>query len=262
MTRIHSTAVVDPRAELADDVEVGPYSIIGAGVCIGSATRVAAHVVLDGHTTIGSHNLIAPFCSLGGPPQDKKYAGEPTSLQIGDRNVIREYCYFNTGTVQDAGVTRIGDDNWIMGYVHVAHDCQVGNNVTLANSVQLGGHVRVGDWAIIGGLCGVHQFVRVGAHVMVGAHSYLSQDVPPYVLCSGNPTAPYGLNSEGLRRRDFTPASIALLRQAYKLLYRSGLKLDAAKEAIAALARDAGQNDNPLQLLVDFVQSAERGIIR
>lgn len=262
MTRIHPTAIVDPRAQLAGDVEVGPYSVIGGDVVVGAGTRIAAHVVLAGQTTIGAANQIAPFCSLGGPPQDKKYAGEPTRLEIGDRNVIREYCYFNPGTVQDGGVTRIGHDNWIMGYVHVAHDCQIGNDVIMANSVQLGGHVHLGDWVILGGLSGVHQFVKIGAHAMAGAHTYLSQDVPPYVLCSGVPGAPHGLNSEGLRRRGFPSETIATLRQAYKLLYRSGSSLEEAKAAIADLQRDAADSHRPLQLLLDFLASAQRGIIR
>jgi UDP-N-acetylglucosamine acyltransferase len=262
MTRVHPSALVDPAAELADDVEIGPYALIGPHVVIGARSSIGAHVVLDGRLRMGADNRVAPFCSLGGPPQDKKYAGEPTRLEIGDRNVIREYCYFNTGTAQDEGVTRIGDDNWIMGYVHVAHDCRIGSNTILANSVQLGGHVVVGDWAIVGGLCGVHQFVKIGAHAMVGAHSYLSQDVPPYVLCSGRPAAPHGLNSEGLRRRGFEAAALAALRQAYRQLYRSGLSLEAARATIAKQALSEPAAAAPLQLLLDFLASAERGIIR
>jgi UDP-N-acetylglucosamine acyltransferase len=262
MTRIHPTALVDAHAKLAADVEVGAYSIIGPDVEIGAGSRIAAHVVLDGRTSIGADNQIAPFCSLGGPPQDKKYSGEPTGLQIGARNVIREYCYFNTGTVQDSGVTRIGDDNWIMGYVHIAHDCVIGNNTILANSVQLGGHVQVGDWVVLGGQCGVHQYVQIGAHAMAGAHSYVSQDVPPYVMCSGYPAAPHGLNSEGLRRRGFDAAAITLLRRAYKLLYRQGLSLEESRSAIDALARDALERGAAVHLLSDFLASAQRGIIR
>jgi UDP-N-acetylglucosamine acyltransferase len=262
MTRVHPTAIVDRKAELAPDVEVGPYAIIGEHVRIGRASRIAAHVVLDGRTTIGEDNLIGPFCSIGGPPQDKKYAGEETRLEIGNRNVIREYCYFNTGTVQDAGVTRVGNDNWIMGYVHVAHDCTVGDHVTLANSVQLGGHVEVGDWVVVGGQSGVHQFVKLGRHAMAGAHTYLSQDLPPYVMCSGSPAAPHGLNTEGLRRRGFDPESIAVLRRAYKLLYRSGLSLGDSITAIEALAAESSDHTDHLDLLRTFLTSAERGIIR
>jgi UDP-N-acetylglucosamine acyltransferase len=184
MTRVHQSAIVDDGAELDGDVTVGPFCVIGAGVKVGSGTVIGPHVVLAGDTVIGRDNRIAPFCSLGGPPQDKKYAGEATRLRIGDRNTIREYCYFNPGTVQDQGVTQIGNDNWIMGYVHVAHDCVVGNDTTIANASQLAGHVVIGDWAILGGLCGVHQYVKVGAHAMVGAHSYLNQDVPP---CASQP---------------------------------------------------------------------------
>ncbi|MBX9849488.1 MAG: acyl-ACP--UDP-N-acetylglucosamine O-acyltransferase [Rhodocyclaceae bacterium] len=258
MTRIHPTAIVDPKAKIADDVEIGAYSLIGPNVEIGSGTVIGPHVVVDGHTRIGVQNRIFQFCSIGAEPQDKKYAGEPTRLEIGDRNTIRESCTFNLGTVQDAGVTRVGNDNWIMAYVHVAHDCQVGNNVIFANSVQLAGHVHVGDFVILGGLSGVHQFVRIGAHSMAGMTTSLSQDLPPYVMASGNPATTHGINSEGLKRRGFSPEAIAALRRAYKTLYKSGLRLEEARQAIAE-----EQGTHPeLQPLVDFISVTGRGIVR
>jgi len=262
MTRIHATAIVDGSAELAGDVEIGPFAVIGPQVQIGPGTRVGAHAVIDGLTSIGHANIVGPFCSLGGPPQDMKYAGEPTALTIGDRNVIREYCFFNVGTVQDAGATRIGDDNWIMAYVHVAHDCQIGDHVIIANSTQLAGHVHIGDWAMLGGLTGVHQFVKIGAHAMTAAHSMLTQDLPPFVTCAGNPATPKGINVEGLRRRGFAIEEIAAIRGAYKVLYRSGLTLDAARSAIAALERNTPGVHARLDELVRFVDSAARGIVR
>lgn len=262
MSRIHPTAIIDPKAELADDVEVGAFSIIGADVQIGAATQIAAHVVLAGRTRLGQANQVAPFCSLGGPPQDKKYRGEATGLEIGDRNVIREYCYFNTGTEQDVGVTRLGDDNWIMGYVHVAHDCQIGSNTIIANGVQLAGHVHIGDWAILGGLTGVHQFVQIGAHAMTGAHTYLSQDLPPYITCSGHPAAVHGINSEGLRRRGYSDGALAALRQAYKIIYRNGLSLTEAQQTLARLRDEDANQGAHLEVLLHFLASASRGIVR
>ena len=258
MTRIHQTAIVDPKAKIADGVEIGPYSIIGPNVEIGANTVIGPHVVVEGHTRIGADNRIFQFCSIGAAPQDKKYAGEQTRLEIGDRNTIRESCTFNLGTVQDAGVTRVGNDNWIMAYVHVAHDCIVGNNIILANSVQLAGHVQVGDFVIIGGLSGVHQFVRIGAHAMAGMTTSLSQDVPPYVMASGNPAEARGMNFEGLRRRGFSDEAIAALRRAYKTLYKSGLRLEEARETIAG-EQDAHPELRPL---VDFISVSGRGIVR
>lgn len=258
MTRIHPTAIVDPKAKIADDVEIGAYSLIGPNVEIGSGTVIGPHVVVDGHTRIGAQNRIFQFCSIGAEPQDKKYAGEPTRLEIGDRNTIRESCTFNLGTIQDAGVTRVGNDNWIMAYVHVAHDCQVGNNVIFANSVQLAGHVHVGDFVILGGLSGVHQFVRIGAHSMAGMTTSLSQDLPPYVMASGNPATTHGINSEGLKRRGFSPEAIAALRRAYKTLYKSGLRLEEARQA---LTEELGAHPE-LQPLVDFISVTGRGIVR
>ncbi|MDE2598016.1 MAG: acyl-ACP--UDP-N-acetylglucosamine O-acyltransferase [Rhodocyclaceae bacterium] len=258
MTRIHQTAIVDPGARIAEGVEIGPYSIVGPNVEIGANTVIGPHVVIEGHTRIGADNRIFQFCSIGSAPQDKKYAGEPTQLEIGDRNTIRECCTFNIGTVQDAGVTRVGNDNWIMAYVHVAHDCQIGSNVIFANSVQLAGHVHIGDFVILGGLSGVHQFVRIGAHAMAGMTTSLSQDLPPYVMASGNPAEARGMNLEGLRRRGFADDAIAALRRAYKTLYKSGLRLEEARDAIAAEQGACPE----LQPLVDFLSVPGRGIVR
>lgn len=254
----HPTAIIHPGARIADDVEVGAYSIIGEHVEIGSGTVVGPHAVISGHTRIGKDNRIFQFCSVGETPQDKKYAGEPTRLEIGDRNTIRESCTINLGTVQDGGVTRIGSDNWIMAYVHVAHDCQLGNNITLANCVQLAGHVEIGDFAILGGFTGVHQFVKIGAHIMSGVSTVLLQDVPPYVMASGNPCAPHGINSEGLRRRGFSSDSIMVIKRAYKTLYRSGLSFEDAKSAIQAQISAHPE----LQPMAEFLAASQRGIIR
>ena len=258
MSAIHPTAIIHPNAKLAEGVEVGAYSVIGEHVEIGAGTTVASHVVIEGHTRIGKNNRIFQFSSLGGIPQDKKYAGEPMRLEIGDNNLIRECCTFNIGTVQDVGVTRIGNNNWIMAYVHIAHDCQVGNGIVLANSVQLAGHVHVDDFAILGAFVGVHQFCKVGAHVMAGAGSLLFQDLPPYVTVGGNPAAPHGINSEGLKRRGFSSEAIAAIKRAYKTLYRSGLTLDQAKQEIGEQA--AGHPE--LKLFTDFIARSTRGIIR
>ncbi len=255
---IHPAAVVHPAARLGDGVEVGPYSIIGEHVEIGAGTRIGPHVVIGGRTRIGRDNRIFQFSSIGEIPQDKKYAGEPTRLEIGDRNTIREFCTFNLGTEQDAGVTRLGSDNWIMAYVHVAHDCQVGNGTIFANNAQLAGHVHVGDFAILGGFTGVHQFVRVGAHSMTGVGTVLLQDLPPYVTVSGNPSRPYGINAEGLKRRGYDAGAIAALKRAYKLIYRSGASLEEARRQIA---QDA-EAQPALSLLADFLASPGRGIVR
>ncbi len=255
---IHQTAIVYPGAKLADDVEVGPYSIIGEHVEIGAGTVIGPHVVITGHTRIGRNNRIFQFCSLGEIPQDKKYAGEPTRLEIGDDNTIREFCTFNTGTVQDVGVTRIGNDNWIMAYVHIAHDCQIGSHTIMANGATLGGHVHVDDWVFLGGLSGVHQFVRIGAHAMTGFQTRLSQDVPPYVTAADNPAVAHGINSEGLKRRGFSSDSIMAIKRAYKTLYKSGLSLEDAKAAIQSQVTEHAE----LQPLVDFLSAATRGIVR
>lgn len=257
-TAIHPTALVDPGARLGENVTIGPYAVIGAGVEIGEGTMVGPHAVIEGPTTIGRDNRIYQFASLGAAPQDKKYAGEPTRLEIGDRNTIREFCTFNRGTTQDAGTTRIGDDNWLMAYVHIAHDCVVGNQTIFANNAQIAGHVHVGDWAILGGFTVVHQFVRIGAHAMTGMGTILLQDVPPYVMANGNPSAPHGINAEGLKRRGFGPEAIAALRRAYKTLYRNGLKLEEACAEIIAAAKD----EAALAPLADFLAAPGRGIIR
>jgi len=256
---IHPSAQLAPGVHLGNDVEIGAFSVIGAGVEIGEGTRIGPHVVIEGPTTIGRDNRIFPFVSLGAAPQDKKYGGEMTRLEIGDRNTIREFCTFNRGTVQDVGVTRLGSDNWIMAYVHLAHDCQVGNHTIFANNAQLAGHVQVGDWAILGGFTVVHQFVRIGMHSITGMGTILLQDLPPFVTASGNPAAPHGINSEGLKRRGYPPETIAAIKRAYKTLYRSGLKLDEAINAIAAMAAEDGKD---FAILAGFLASPGRGIIR
>lgn len=255
---IHQTAIVHANAKIASDVQIGAYSIIGEHVEIGSGTVIGPHVVINGHTRIGKNNQIFQFSSLGEIPQDKKYAGEPTRLEIGDNNTIREFCTFNLGTVQDGGVTSVGNDNWIMAYVHIAHDCHVANHTIMANGATLAGHVTVDDWVIIGGLSGVHQFVRIGAHAMTGFQSRLTQDVPPYVTVAGNPVQAHGINSEGLKRRGYSAASIAAIKQAYKTLYKSGLSFDEAKTVLQAQAAEHTE----LQPLVDFLASSQRGIVR
>ena len=259
---IHSTAIVDSGAKIGANVEIGPYSIIGPHVEIGDNTVVGPHTVIRGHTRIGRDNRIFQFCSLGEVPQDKKYAGEPTRLEIGDRNVIREFCTFNLGTVQDVGVTRIGDDNWIMAYVHIAHDCQVGNQTILANNATLAGHVHLGDWVIVGGLTGIHQFVKVGPHAMVGFASAVSQDVPPFMMVDGNPLAVRGFNAEGLRRRGFGPERLAAVKQMHRLLYRQGNTLEQARAAIADLASSTPEAAEDVGVMSEFLARSQRGIVR
>ena len=255
---IHPTAIVHQGAKLGHDVEVGAYSLIGEHVEIADGTRIGPHVVVNGHTRIGRDNRIFQFCSIGEIPQDKKYADEPTRLEIGDRNTIREFCTFNCGTAQDLGVTRLGNDNWIMAYVHLAHDCQVGDHTIFANNAQLAGHVHVGDYSILGGFTVVHQFVRIGAHSMTAMGSILLQDLPPYVTAAGNTAKPFGINSEGLKRRGYSSAAIMAIKRAYKVLYKSGLKLEEAQVAIAA--DSAAQQE--LKPLAEFLAAAGRGIIR
>ena len=262
MTQVHPTAIVDPKAELDVSVVVGPYTVIGSHVKIGANTTVGAHCVIEGRTTIGCDNRIFQFASLGAVPQDKKYAGEATELVIGDRNTIREFCTFNLGTAQDTGKTRIGDDNWIMAYVHIAHDCQLGSQIILANNATLAGHVHLDDWVIIGGLTGVHQFVKVGAHVMAGFASHVSQDVPPFMMVNGNPLAVRGFNIEGLRRRDFSPARIAVIKQMHRLLYRQGKTLDEARIGISALAQEVPDAAADVVRMSTFLSSVTRGIAR
>ncbi|HEX6928007.1 MAG TPA: acyl-ACP--UDP-N-acetylglucosamine O-acyltransferase [Gammaproteobacteria bacterium] len=256
--RIHATAIVDPGARLADGVSVGAFSVIGAEVEVGAGTEIASHVTIEGPTVIGRDNRIFQFNSIGAAPQDKKYAGEPTRLVIGDRNTIREFCTFNRGTAQDRGETTIGDDNWVMAYVHVAHDCVIGNGTILANGTTLAGHVSVGDFAILGGFTKVHQFCHIGTHSFSGMDSGLNQDLPPYVTCSGMPARPVGINSEGLKRRKFTPEQIRNVKRAYRILYRSGLRLEDARAQLEELARDNAE----VRPFVEFVSKSERGIIR
>jgi UDP-N-acetylglucosamine acyltransferase len=262
MASIHPSAIVDPKAQLAESVSVGPFTIIGPHVRIGEGTTVGPHCVIEGHTTIGQHNRIFQFASLGADPQDKKYAGEPTRLVIGDRNTIREFTTFNTGTVQDKGVTTLGDDNWIMAYVHVAHDCTIGSHNVIANSVQFAGHVDVGNYTLIGGISGVHQFVRIGDFAMVGFQTRLSQDLPPFVVAAGNPAQAQNVHQEGPRRRGYSPERLSMLKQMYKLLYRKGLTLEAAKAEIEALRGTHPEADQDVSKMLDFLSTAERGIVR
>lgn len=262
MASIHPTAIVEPGAELDSTVTVGAYTLIGPKVRIGAGTTIGPHCVIEGRTTIGRDNRIFQFSSIGAVPQDKKYAGEDTALEIGDRNLIREFCTFNLGTAQDAGATRIGDDNWIMAYVHLAHDVQIGHHTTLANNATFAGHVHVGDWVTVGGLTGVHQFVKIGAHAFLGFSSAVTQDVPPYMMVDGNPLAVRGFNVEGLRRRGFGPERIAAVKQMHRLLYRNGLSFDAAQAAIAALAGDVPAAAGDVAMMSEFLARATRGIAR
>jgi len=258
MPAIHPTAIVHDGAQLAAEVAVGPYSIVGPGVELGEGTWIGAHVVLDGRARIGQRNRIFHFASIGAPPQDKKYAGEDTAVEIGDGNVIREYVTINRGTALDAGVTRVGSDNWIMAYVHFAHDCQIGSHTIFANACQLAGHVTVGDWAIFGATTLVHQFVHIGAHAFTGMGTYLPQDLPPFVTAAGNMARPYGINSEGLKRRGFSPETINGLKQAYRTLYRRGLGLEEARRELESQAEDCP----PVREILDFLARTKRGIIR
>ena len=264
MTAIHSSAVVDPSAQLDDSVTVGPYTVIGPFVRIGAGTTVGAHCVLEGRTTIGRNNRIFQFNSLGAIPQDKKYAGEPCELVIGDGNTIREFCTFNIGSPGDLGVTRIGDDNWIMAYTHIAHECQIADHTTLANNTTLGGHVHLGPGVTVGGLTGIHQFVKVGAHAMVGFASAVSQDVPPFMLVDGNPLAVRGVNSVGLRRRDFSSERLAAVKAMHKALYREDLTLQSAQLRIAELVKTTPQSAPDVELMLSFLaqSSPKRGIAR
>ena len=255
---IHPTAIVHPGARLAADVEVGPYAVIGEHVEIGSGSSIGSHTVIAGHTRIGKNNRIFHHNVLGEEPQDKKYAGEPTRLEIGDGNTIREFCTFNVGTVQDIGYTRLGDDNWIMAYVHLAHDCVVGSHTILANQVTLAGHIAIHDHVILGGGTLIHQFCRIGAHAFTAGASIIVHDVPPYVMASGDRAQPFGINVEGLKRRGFSAEAIEEVRRAYKTLYRSGLGLEDAKQAL----REQSGRCKELEILVDFLDSSERGIIR
>jgi len=254
----HETAIISPDASIADDVEIGAYSIIGPNVSIGAGSRIGPHVVLKGKTAIGENNRFFQFCSIGEQPQDKKYDGEETELIIGNNNTVREFCTFNTGTSQGRGVTRIGNDNWIMAYVHIAHDCLIGNNVIMANNATLGGHVTIGDHAILSGFAGVHQFVEIGAHAFVSFASFVNQSIPPYVIVSGEKAKAKGVNTEGLKRRGFSPEQVQNVRRAYRTLYRSGLSLEEALEKLSAMTEEAGE----IAPLVEFLNHVERSIIR
>jgi len=255
---IDARAIVSPKARVAAGVEVGPYTIVGDDVEIGEGTWVGPHAVINGPTTIGRECRIHQFASIGDAPQDKKYRGEPTRLEVGDRNVFREFCTINRGTVGGHGVTRIGDDNLFMAYAHVAHDCVVGNKCVMANYSVLAGHVEIGDWVILAGYAGIHQFCKVGAHAFLGNNAAVTRDVPPFLLVSGSPAEPKGINSEGLKRRDFTPEQIANIKGAYRVLYRSGLKLAEATEKLKELA----QTQPEVQPFVDFLPRVTRSIVR
>jgi UDP-N-acetylglucosamine acyltransferase len=255
---IDARAVVSPQAELAADVEVGPFTVIGPGVRIGARTRIAAHAVINGPTTIGADNHIFQFASIGDAPQDKKYRGEPTRLEIGDRNVFRECCTVNRGTTHDAGVTRIGDDNLLMAYTHIAHDCQVGSRIVMANCATLGGHVHLGDWVIMGGFAAVHQFCKIGAHAFLANNAAVTRDVPPYVMAVGQPAKPHSINSEGLKRRGFSAEQIRVLRDAYRTLYRRGLPLAEAVSELTVVAQEHAE----VGPLLEFIGAATRSLVR
>ena len=255
---IHPTAIVHSCAKIASDVKIGPYSIIGAGVTIHDNTVIDSHVTIHGLTSIGKNNHIYSYASIGCDPQDKKYRGEATALEIGDGNTFREYMTVSIGTVQDEGVTRIGNNNWFMATVHIAHDCQIGNHAIFANNATLGGHVKVGDWAVVSGGCMVHQFVTIGEHVLISFNTGVAQDIPPYVVAQGHRAGPHGVNSEGLRRRGFSAATITEIKRAYKLIYRQGLSLEEAKAHIAEKAKSVPE----LTLFTRFFAQSTRGVIR
>ena len=258
MTRIHPTAIVDPGAQLASDVSVGPYALIGADTVVGAGTTIGAHTVIAARTAIGRNNRVFQFASVGEIPQDRKYTGAPTRTVIGDDNVIREFVTIHAGTAQDKGVTTIGNGNWLLAYSHIAHDCVIGNGTTFSNNAQLAGHVAIDDYAVLGGFVGVHQFCRVGAHAMVAAGAIVLQDVPPYVTVAGSPARPHGTNGEGLRRRGFAASDIAAIKRAYRTLYRQGLTLERAREEIASAAAEVPS----LSALVAFLETPGRGIAR
>jgi UDP-N-acetylglucosamine acyltransferase len=256
--KIHATAIVDASAEIDSSVEIGPYSVIGPQVKIGEGTKIAGHVIINGPTIIGKRNHIFQYSSLGEAPQDKKYKGEPTLLEIGDNNTIREFCTFNRGTVQDKGTTIIGNDNWIMAYVHLAHDCEVGNHTILANNSSLAGHVDIHDYAILGGFTLIHQFCKIGSHVITAVGSVVFKDIPPYVTAAGYDAKPHGINAEGLKRRGFSAESLLQIKRAYKTLYRNGLTLEEAKAELRVMQ----QTTPEIALLNDFLNISTRGIVR
>ena len=255
---IHKSVIISETAKISDNVEIGPFSIIGDHVEIGEGTRINSHVVINGPTIIGSENHIYQFASIGDDPQDKKYRGEPTRLKIGNRNTIREYCTISRGTAQDKSLTTIGDDNWIMAYVHIAHDCQVGNNIIFANNATLAGHVHVGDWTIFAGFTGAHQFCHIGAHSFIGMNSLTNKDIPAYTMASGQPVTPRGVNTEGLKRRNFSSEEINNIKNAYRILYRSELTL---AEAISKLEKLV-ENQPELLIFLESLKQSDRGIIR
>ena len=255
---IHPTAIVDSSAQVPASCRIGPYCVVGAEVEMGENCELVSHVVLHGPTRMGRNNRIFPFAAVGIEPQDVSYKGEGTRLEIGEDNSIREYVTINRGTALDAGVTRLGNENWVMAYVHFAHDCQIGSKTIFANACQLAGHVTVGDWAIFGATTLVHQFVHIGAHAFTGMGTYLPQDVPPYVTAAGNMAKPYGINSEGLKRRGFSPDTIEALKRAYRTLYRTGLPLEEAKGRLEEQARACPE----VRAIVDFLKNSKRGIIR
>jgi UDP-N-acetylglucosamine acyltransferase len=255
---IDARAVVSPEAKIAANVEIGPFSVIGPEVEIGSGTWIGPHAVIKGPTRIGADNKVFQFASIGDDPQDKKYKGERTRLEIGDRNVFRECVTVNRGTVTGTSVTSIGNDNLFMAYAHVAHDCRLGNQIVLANCAALGGHVDIGDWAILGGLSAVHQFCRIGAHAFIANNTMVTQDVPPYVMAVGRPAAPHSINVEGLGRRGFSEQQIRNIRRAYKVMFRSKLKLAAAVEELERAAESQAE----IRPLVEFVKQSSRGLIR
>jgi UDP-N-acetylglucosamine acyltransferase len=258
MGNIHPTALIDTAAQLADDVEVGPFSIVGPKVSIGPGSRIGPHVVVTGRTTIGRNTRIFQFASIGEEPQDKKYAGEDTELIIGDNNTIRELCTFSRGTIQGGGKTVIGNNNWIMACVHIAHDCQLGDNIIMANNASLAGHVTVGDWAIMSGYSLIHQFCTVGAHSFTSFASHVNQSIPPYVTVSGEKAKAKGVNTEGLKRRGFTPEQIQQVRRAYRVLYREGLPLAEARERLEEMAKESEE----VRPLVEFLDTTEKSMIR
>ena len=255
---IDPRAVISPQAQIAADVRIGPFTVIGPDVIIGAGTWIGPHAVINGPTRIGADNKIFQFASLGDAPQDKKYNGEPTRLEIGDRNVFRESVTVNRGTTHDKGVTRIGSDNLLMAYSHVAHDCCLGDQIVMANCATLGGHVELGDWVIMGGLSAVHQHTKVGAHCFIAHNAAVTRDVPPYVMAVGRPAVPHSVNSEGLKRRGFTPGQILNIRRAYRLLYRSGLKLKTALEEL----EKAAATQQEIRPFVEFIKLSERSIVR
>ena len=259
---LHPTAIIHPNAKLADDVKVGPYSIIGEHVQIGAGTVIGPHVVVDGHTTIGKGNRIFQFSSIGEIPQDKSYKGEPTQLIIGDNNTIRESCTFNLGVAHKGGITKVGSDNWIMAYVHVAHECELGDNNTIANSVQFAGHVTVGSNTLIGGMSGIHQFVRIGDYAMLGFMTRLSQDLPPFVTAVGNPAEAKGPHQEGPRRAGYSAARLDMLKQMYRTLYRAGSSFDTSKKEIGELRGQVPDADTDIENMLNFLNNASRGIVR